>query len=273
MTKRPLPVLVCTTALALASAALASGPSPGVSQGRDGVLAPSGTVRYFALPARGGTMVERVGVRDGRLLSFRVLQGSFGEPRVAFDGSLGGVSHDGRTLVLASAGGRGGLRSVSRLLVLDATTLALRREIVLRGDFSYDALSPDAAVLYLVQHVSAADPSRYVVRAYDVRTGRLLRGIVSDKREHETTMAGLPLARATSPGGAWVYTLYDGAGGTPFVHALDTLHRRAVCLDLYWHGSQDELTQAGLVLARNGAQLVLVRRSDGGRLLVLAAPR
>jgi hypothetical protein len=45
-------------------------------------------------------------------------------------------------------------------------------------------------------------------------------------------MRGNPLTRTTSPGGRWAYTLYDGAGGTPFVHALDTSRRTAHCIDL-----------------------------------------
>ena len=39
-------------------------------------------------------------------------------------------------------------------------------------------------------------------------------------------MRGYPLARTSSSGGAWVYTLYEG--DEPFVHALDTVHGRAL---------------------------------------------
>ena len=52
-------------------------------------------------------------------------------------------------------------------------------------------------------------------------------------------MEGLPLTRAISPDGRWAYTLYDGAqthrNGVehePFIHALDTVGQRAVCIDL-----------------------------------------
>ena len=45
-------------------------------------------------------------------------------------------------------------------------------------------------------------------------------------------MRGNPLSRAASPDGRWAYTLYDGAGGTPFIHALDTSGRTARCIDL-----------------------------------------
>ena len=35
-----------------------------------------------------------------------------------------------------------------------------------------------------------------------------------------------------SPDGRWAYTLYDGNGKTPFIHALDTSRSTARCIDL-----------------------------------------
>src|SRR5207302_9584779 len=45
-------------------------------------------------------------------------------------------------------------------------------------------------------------------------------------------MTGLPVSRVMSPDGRWAYTLYDRPSGGPFVHALDTVGVRAVCVDL-----------------------------------------
>ena len=45
-------------------------------------------------------------------------------------------------------------------------------------------------------------------------------------------MAGYPVARAATPDGGWVYTLYQQNGNYPFVHALDTVHHDAVCVGL-----------------------------------------
>jgi hypothetical protein len=45
-------------------------------------------------------------------------------------------------------------------------------------------------------------------------------------------MNGFPMTRVASPDGRWAYTLYDGAGKRPFIHALDTRDRKAVCIDL-----------------------------------------
>ena len=104
--------------------------------------------------------------------------------------------------------------------------------MVLRGDFSFDAVSPDGSRLYLIQYVSPQDPTRYLVRAYDLERGRLLARPISDPRERGREMHGSPLTRTTSAGGRWAYTLYDGADSTPFVHALDTRAGAARCVDL-----------------------------------------
>ena len=67
----------------------------------------------------------------------------------------------------------------------------------------------------MIQHASQADLVRYVVRAYDLAKRRLLPQAIVDKREPDETMRGYPVARATSPGGGWVYTLYTkGPGGS-----------------------------------------------------------
>ena len=47
-------------------------------------------------------------------------------------------------------------------------------------------------------------------------------------------MTGYPVSRATAPDGRFVYTLYQQNDNYPFVHALDTVHRTAVCIGLPW---------------------------------------
>ena len=59
--------------------------------------------------------------------------------------------------------------------------------------------------------------------------------------------------------GAWAYTLYSRTGKRPFVHALDTAHRRAFCVDLPWRNSARWIN---LVRMRvHGGELLL--RRDG----------
>jgi hypothetical protein len=117
-------------------------------------------------------------------------------------------------------------------MVVDARRLRTLQVVRLHGDFSFDAISPHGSLLYLIEYTSPTDPTRYRVRAYDVATDRLLAQPVIDPREPGEKMGGSPLTRATSPDGRWAYTLYDGAGKTPFVHALDTSTGTARCIDL-----------------------------------------
>ena len=259
-----------TTGALTASALADGGPSPGVREGWDGVLAPAGAVRYVALPARGSTVTAAVRVRDGRVLRFRTLRGRYGVPLVTFDGAAGGLSPDGRTLVLAESRGRRLLRPRSRLALLDTRTLRLTGTVVLDGEFSFDVLSPDGRTLYLIQHVSARDLTRYVLRAYDLEAGRLLGRAVADRRADETTMRGYPLTRVTTRTGRWVYTLYQNPGGHAFVHALDAVGRAAVCIDLPWHGRQERLWQLRLELSAD-ERTVFLRRREGERVAAIDA--
>ena len=70
------------------------------------------------------------------------------------------------------------------------------------------------------------------MRAYDLESRRLVSKPVIDPHEPDEAMRGIPLTRTSSADGRWAYTLYDGAGEEPFIHALDTEHRTAVCIDL-----------------------------------------
>src|SRR6059058_4604892 len=128
-------------ALALVPTAAAGGPSAGVTQGSDGVAWFEGTVRYVTLPDGSGTDLSAIRIRDRHVLRTSSLTASWGIPLVAFDGTPGGLSADGRTLVLGSASPQTTpLRAESRFLVVDTPTLRTRALVKLRGDFAYDAL-------------------------------------------------------------------------------------------------------------------------------------
>jgi hypothetical protein len=248
-----------------AGVATAAGPTPGFAQA--GVVGPRGLVRYLAVPRNGTTFVKAVRIRDGRMLRSATLRGEYGIPMVAYDGTAGGLTHDGRLLVLTSTGGP----KVTRFAVLGAQTLKVRQTIVLRGTWGYDAVSPEGKTLYLTQILPSTDVLRYVVRAYDLGLRRLVNGVVADKSE-PGAMAGYPVSRATTADGAWAYTLYQRPNAQPFIHALDTRNRAAVCIDLDWKGDPNNLGNVRLTLSDDEQQLIVRRFADGKALLTVAAP-
>ncbi len=124
-------------------------------------------------------------------------------------------------------------RASTTLAFLSTRTLSVPRVTTLRGDFSFDALSPDGRVAYLIQYINRNDPTKYQVRALQTSTGHLSPQPIVDPHERGDEMNGYPATRVTSADGRWHYTLYDGgATGKPFVHALDTQAGRAKCIDL-----------------------------------------
>jgi hypothetical protein len=248
---------VVVAALAAVAAAADGGPSPGVYWGWNGILGRGGQVRYVAIPSNRMTVVEAVRVLGGRVVRWTSIAGSYGVPSVAYDGSAGGLSRDGKTLVLASSTSAPGTHGATRFVVLKTRTLRPRATIVLRGSFSFDALAPDASTLYLIQYTSAQDYNRYRVRAYDINSQRLLPGAIVDRREPDEAMTGGPVTRLTTADGRWAYTLYARQGKAPFVHALDTVEQKAYCIDLPLRFSQQR--QMTLRLRFRGEQALEVR--------------
>jgi hypothetical protein len=187
------------------------------------------------------------------------LRGFYGIPIVAWDNSTGGVSGDGRTLVLGSYGPPPGSPGVTRFVVLDAKTLRKLRTLALPGSWAYDAISPDGSTMFLIEYLAAGQNPHYRVRSLDVETGRVDRDPVVDRREDEVLMRGEPVTRVSSPDGRWAYTLYARPKQGPFVHALDTAQRRAYCIDLPLRLKQLEQMQLRLRFADSGRQLVVRR--------------
>jgi hypothetical protein len=237
-------------ALTLAPSALADGYIPAAQQNCDGVLAPDGKTRFVAIGMYGtpNTMLARVDVHTGSVLAAVPLLGTWGVPIYTYTPNSGqGLSPDGKTLVLADLANVYP-RTVSKFMFVNPQTLRMRDAFVLKGDFEFDALSPNGKRLYLIQHTNAADQSRYVVRAYDVATHTLMPGRVADRTQRNWIMQGSAVARTSSPDGRWVYTLYANPNGFPFVHALDTVRGVAHCVGLPWRGSYNAVYNMRLTL-------------------------
>ena len=256
------------TSAALVAAGAAAGsagadglPVGGIDVGPSGVTLPAADVRYVALRAGPKTLVAGVEQPGGRVLGTRLLDGRFTIPAVALDGSAGGLSADGGTLVLIRP--RAGFpRKETALAVVGTARLRVRETITLAGDFSFDAVSPDGSLLYLVEYVDPRDPTRYVVRGYDLERGRLLPEPVVDPKVFGDAMRGYPLTRIVSLDGRWAYTLYDGGGGVPFVHALDTAEGTAACIAVEGLAGHAELMNARLAIAGGGEELRVVAAAE-----------
>jgi hypothetical protein len=246
-------LLVMSTAVvivaALPAATAAGDGLPGQGVEANPVSAPGGDVEYVATSARHHTVLGKRAL-GGRSLRQLRLRGTFTVPAVAYDGSPSGLSADGHTLVLIKPR-TSWPRERTTFAVIDAKSMQVRRRFTLPGDFSFDAISPNGRIAYLIQYLSPRDVTKYAVRAYDMRRQRLFRAPVVDKSEPDEDMSGIPLARVSDSQGRWAYTLYDGAQH-PFVHALDTEHRTAVCIDL-----DDVRSLRGAGLELNGDRLTV----------------
>ena len=263
MRRRILLVLGLALACAVWTTTLASGagPSPGLSQGSEGLA--NGKLRYVALPAGKTTEVQVVD-REGDVRRHMRINGSWGIPLVAYDGTAEGLFPNARTLLLAQSLYDGQtVRTTTKFTLVDTRRMKVSRRIQLKGAFTFDALSRDGRYVYMIEYMSPEDPSSYRVRAYDLKGAGLLSKIVSDKRSWATDMRGLPIARVWKEG--WAYTLY-GANAKPFIHALDTQNVAAVCINLPWKTSPDRIFDYRLRVDGDGH---LVVRGPNGRALAV----
>jgi hypothetical protein len=267
--RRAIPLLIALlSALAPATASAAGGGFPG---GTPGFVDPP--YRYVALTPRTRhplTVVERLDLRDSTVDRWWHLRGGYYLPAVAFDGSAGGISANG--ILVLSDSPRTYPPERSRFAILDtrlflshphrgeeAPEHAIRR-IRLPGAWSFDAISPDGSRIYLIHSFfKHREVSRYEVRALDAVSGQLLPEPIVDPEEPDERMQGSPVTRVSSRDGRWAYTLYTGSEEN-FVHALDTVEGRAVCVDLPRFGNLREPFQLRMRLGDGGRTIVVYRR-------------
>src|SRR5229473_1951827 len=120
MLRRVCICLAVVAALSAAPAAAGDGPLF-TTQGGEGVLTSDGTLRFVTLGVANGTRteLEAIQTKDGVVRQTLDLTESWGTPYIP-SGSAG-LSHEGRTLVLASTT----YGSPSKFLVLDPRTLKI----------------------------------------------------------------------------------------------------------------------------------------------------
>jgi hypothetical protein len=278
-----LPILLAGSFATAGAAAKGVGQMPSI----EGVTVPGSPYRYSALSQQADgsprTVIVQSNRSGGRVSRWWNLRGNYYVPAVAYDLSPGGLSADGSTLVLMGLT-REYPPKKSRIAILDTRSHLRQRggrsqrqrrqdaisQVDLPGNFSFDAISPDGSTAYLIHYLlppSAGETyiTTYEVRALDLKSGELLPRPIIDPEEPDEKMQGLPLTRATSPDGRWAYTLYDGDKQEIFIHALDTVEGRAVCIDLpqmeNLHPRFYYLLQ--LRISRSGRELTVIRRRPG----------
>lgn len=198
----------------------------------EGVVSADGSSRFVTIGAGGKTVVMAISTHSGEVTDHTTTDGTFTVPAIAVDGTASGLSADGETLALISPR-QSFPRKTTEFQTYEAQRLRRGpQNISLDGDFSFDALSPDGETMYVIQYTDRRDPGAYQVHSYDLAARELDPEPILDSEESPDDMRGFPMTRATSPDGSWEYTLYDGGGAHPFIHALDVAEGATVCIDL-----------------------------------------
>jgi hypothetical protein len=172
------------------------------------------------------------------------LGGAYQLPPATANGVPGGLAPNGLWLVVESFDS-----SQSHMLIVNTTTLTVRRKIDLGGHFQFDAISNDGDRLYLIQHINGRE---YYVRMYDVVGGRLDENIVVDKSDGNQAMAGTRLSGIATPDGRMLFSMYVREHESPFIHALSLDGPFAFCLDLPGDGYADSAAEMRWSLAITG---------------------
>jgi DNA-binding beta-propeller fold protein YncE len=180
------------------------------------------------------TLVKEITVQPDLPAATRTIDGAWRLPTIGVDALPVGVSADGSTVVLVEAGAPAAAGTSRFAIVVRGQA---NRVIELAGSFEFDAISPDGAILYVVEHLPGPPEARYQVRAVDVATGLLREAVIVDKRNLDEVMGGWPITQLGHASGV-VFTLYRGADH-PFIHALNTREAWAVCIDLPRIGADD----------------------------------
>ncbi|HEY5942350.1 MAG TPA: M14 family zinc carboxypeptidase [Solirubrobacterales bacterium] len=242
----------------------------------NGVAPPWSPYRYVAMaprhPAEEGrtTTLAQIDREGGAIDRWWFLRGHWMTPAFAYDGSGGGLSADGGTLVLAGyryAYPRPN-RWSSRFAIVDTDTAQgfdpARREnlhpvtrITLEGDLKLAGVSPDGETVYLNRYPRPGYPAIHAVQALDVASGKLRPAPVSGSRNRRDRLEGLPVTATSDRQGRWAYTLYGGNGEAPYLQALDTEAGRVVDVRLPHLADETNPMLMKMRLDRDGDKLLI----------------
>lgn len=229
-----------------------------------GIPSPDWSTLYTVEHSRNKTTVRALDVETGHTLRQTQVEGEYDLTYVDIDERPGGLSPNGRWLVLTSVLASAQANQPSRFAVLDTTLSQPPELITLDSNFWFDAISDDGSALYLIERLSTANPAAYQVRLYDLGQGKLLPGAIADKTDTEV-MSGYRQSSLASPDGKWLYSLYWRNSKGPFIHALNLTDRFAICIDLppEWMGDGEKELLWSLAMTPNGKTVYAVNAALG----------
>ena len=210
-----------------------------------GATDPDWTRILSVTPGATTTAILETSLTSGPNGPVLTIDGRWRLPTIGGDAIPVGRSANNATFVLVEDRSRvRGPSTDSRFVVLraaDGLGWEVARTLELRGALDFDALSPNGAVLYVVEQLDPENTGRYQVRSIDLASGVMDAMPIADKRLIDEAMAGKPITQLRRADGL-VLTLYLGPDH-PFVHALNSADQWAVCIDLPPGGADDAAAQ------------------------------
>jgi hypothetical protein len=189
--------------------------------------------------------------KTGATLRTLRLPGDFQLPPATASGVPGGLSQNGRWLVLESTDTTSsGIPYATHLFVVDTTYARVAQQVNLNGLFGFDAVSNDGVRIFLIEYL---DGNQYHVRFYDLGAGRLDPNVIFDKSDGSSAMAGVRLSGIASQDGQWLYSVYVRSDKSAFIHALNLNVPFALCIDLPGSGYSTNPDEFHWSLAMNSA--------------------
>ena len=205
--------------------------------------------------------------RTGNTVNTLQLHDAYQLPPATANGLPGGLSPDGRWLVVERFEGPQAEPTATHMLLIDTAAMRIVHRADLKGYFAFDAINDEGTNLYLIQHLNGRE---YYVRLYDVGAAALTDNIVVDKSDGNQSMTGLRLSGVAGRGGHWLFSMYVRAHEGPFIHALSLDGPFAFCLDLPGKGYADDPAEMQWSLAMNldGSLLYAVNPATGAAAVV-----
>lgn len=203
---------------------------------------------------RGATLLD-LDPQTGATLHTLHMPGPFQLPPATISGLPGGLSQDGRWLVLQAFDANGNdPPTATHFLQIDTSYKKAAKQIDMAGYFQFDAVSDDGQRIYLIQYLSS---NGYFVRDFNVSGGALDPNIIVDKTDGAAAMSGLRLSGVPSHDGRWLYSVYLREHQGAFIHALNLEGNIAVCIDLPGSGyaSSGDGFHWSLAMSADGSHL------------------